>query len=107
MGGAITDAANETLRVVNVGRALAGEPPIAPKNGARFHFELPGSVQGFMMDDDVALTEQAPVLQIENVAGHSAIGRRSLALRYRHIAAGRSARAATATFIPPEAINIP
>jgi hypothetical protein len=106
-GRAITDAAREAIHVVNMGRALAGEPPLAPKGGARFHFELPGSVQGFRVDDDVALAGQQPLLQMENVEGHSALGRRSLALRYRRIAAGRSARTATATFIPPEAINMP
>jgi ADP-ribosylglycohydrolase len=46
-GRAITDAATEAVHVVNAGRALAGEPPWAPKDGARFHFQLPGSVQGF------------------------------------------------------------
>jgi ADP-ribosylglycohydrolase len=44
-GRAITDAVTETVHVVNAGRALAGEPPWDP--GARFHFSLPGSVQGF------------------------------------------------------------
>jgi ADP-ribosylglycohydrolase len=46
-GRAITDAATEAVHVVNAGRALAGEPPWRPKDGARFHFALPGSVQGF------------------------------------------------------------
>ena len=44
-GRAITDAGAETVHVVNAGRALAGAPPWDP--GARFHFALPGSVQGF------------------------------------------------------------
>ncbi len=46
-GRAITDAVTETFHVVNAGRALAGEAPLKPKDGARFHFELPGSMQGF------------------------------------------------------------
>jgi ADP-ribosylglycohydrolase len=44
-GRAITDAATEAVHVVNLGRALAGEPSWKP--GARFHFSLRGSVQGF------------------------------------------------------------
>src|SRR5919107_2224071 len=68
-GRAITDAVIETYEIVNIGRALAGEPPLAPKNGARFHFELPGSVQGWMADASV---ESKGALAIENVAGHSA-----------------------------------
>jgi ADP-ribosylglycohydrolase len=46
-GRSITDAATEAVRVVNAGRALAGEPAWAPKDGARFHFAFPESVQGF------------------------------------------------------------
>ena len=46
-GRAISDAVIETYHVVNTARALAGEPPLAPKDGARFHFSLPESVQGF------------------------------------------------------------
>ncbi len=99
-GRAITDAVSETYHIVNVGRALAGLEPLAPKRGARFHFELPGSVQGFWLEDSPQCRGAAT---LENAAGHSALGSRSLAIRYRHLAAGRAARVATPTFIPPEA----
>ena len=47
-GGAITDAARTSYRLVDSGRRLAGLPPLAaPKAGAQFHFSLSGSVQGF------------------------------------------------------------
>src|SRR6185503_3992577 len=78
-GRAITDAVAETFHVVNSGRALAGLGPIAPKGGARFHFELPGAVQGFRAEESPAVTG---VLTVENVAGNSRLGGRSLALRY-------------------------
>jgi ADP-ribosylglycohydrolase len=100
-GRAITDAATETYHIVNIGRALAGEEPVAPKDGARFHFELPGAVQGFMPEDSI---ESKGTVQVENVAGHSQRGTRSLAIRYHHVAPGRVARAATATFIPTKEI---
>ncbi len=96
-GRAITDAAIETYEVVNIGRALVGLPPLRPKDGARFHFELPGSVQGF---------RGGPGVSVANVAGHSIEGARSLAIRWE----GKSARPVTATtptFIPPEAIAMP
>ena len=32
---------------------MVGEAPLAPKDGARFHFEMPGSVQGFEIEDSV------------------------------------------------------
>jgi ADP-ribosylglycohydrolase len=76
-GRAITDAATEAVHIVNAGRALTGRPPWAPKDGARFHFELPGSLQGF----------EGPV---ENAGGSLAV----------------SGVAVTPTFIPPEAIGM-
>ncbi|MDQ3694574.1 MAG: ADP-ribosylglycohydrolase family protein [Chloroflexota bacterium] len=97
-GRAITDAVIETVHVVNTGRALAGEPPWAPKGGARFHFELPGSVQGFEADDDT--------VTIANVSGQSEEGARGLALSIAPTAGDAPARVATPTFIPPEAIPL-
>ena len=101
-GRAITDAVAETYHVVNIGRALAGQSVINPKQGARFHFELPGSVQGF-------IPELGPLnadVQLSNDLGHSLHGQRSLCINYDHLASGQSARVATATFIPTEAINM-
>ncbi|HXT36746.1 MAG TPA: ADP-ribosylglycohydrolase family protein [Chloroflexota bacterium] len=96
-GRAITDALTEAYHVVNSGRALAGESPVAPKHGARFHFDLPGSFQGFQPDHDSPFARPAT---LENVAGHSRLGCRSLAIHYHHLSAGQPARIATPTFIP-------
>jgi hypothetical protein len=91
-GRAITDAATEAYHVVNSGRALAGLPAENPKNGARFHFELPGAVQGFTSDS----------AEVSNVEGHSATGRRTL-----RIAPDRARALVTSpTFTPPEAIGM-
>ncbi len=103
-GRAVTDAVRETYAIVNVGRALAGEAPLVPKQGARFHFELPGSVQGFFADESA---DSRDTLRLENVPGHSVHGSRSLALRYRHLAPGCAARATTATFLLPEMSRMP
>jgi ADP-ribosylglycohydrolase len=46
-GAAITDAATEALALAALGRDRAGAPTITRKDGARFHFSLPGSTQGF------------------------------------------------------------
>src|SRR5829696_1028776 len=102
-GRAITDAVIETYSIVNIGRALTGEKPVVPKDGARFHFELPGSVQGFQPDEDI---DSKGTVMLENVEGYSERGRRSLAIRYEHVAPGRVARITTPTFIPPEAIDM-
>jgi ADP-ribosylglycohydrolase len=96
-GRAITDAVVETYHIANIGRALAGEPPLAPKGGARFHFSLPGSVQGFVAEDP-------GLLSLENVQSTKSVC--GLALRYHGVAAAHPARAATATFITPEAAKM-
>ncbi|MDE0633053.1 MAG: ADP-ribosylglycohydrolase family protein [Caldilineaceae bacterium] len=96
-GRAVTDAVTESLHVANIGRAMSQAPIDAPKDGARYHFELPGSVQGFMADESV---DSRGTLTLENVPGHSRSGGRSLALKFNGVAAGRPARTATHTFIP-------
>ncbi len=103
-GRAISDAVTETYHLVNSGRALQGLPLVAPKAGARFHFELPGATQGFTPDESV---ESRGTLRLENVVGHSALGERSLALHFEGVALGRTARAGTATFLTPEAAQMP
>ncbi len=103
-GRAITDALTEAFHIANIGRALAGESALAPKGGARFHFDLPGAVQGWLPEESI---ESQGTVTVENVAGHSILGARSLALRYHGVATGRPARAATATFMPAEAARMP
>ena len=92
-GRSVTDALIETYHVVNTGRALQGEAPVAPKDGARFHFDLPGSLQGFRAESDsVTLT---------NVEGHSQNGRRALALQF----SGQGS-VSTPTFILPTELDM-
>ncbi len=97
-GRAITDAVREAYAIANTGLALAGAPAARPKRGARFHFEMPGSVQGFRIELG------ASPARLENVAGHSTTGSRSLAIRLAGGAPGRPVRASTATFIPPDGL---
>mgnify|MGYP000651635916 CR=1 FL=1 len=91
-GRVVTDAVIEAGHIINIGRALAGEAPFAPKEGMRFHFEFPGSVQGFQADGG----------KVENVAGHSRKGTRSLKLT-----ADGQARFSTATFLLADGLNMP
>lgn len=96
-GRAITDAVAESYHIANIGRALAGEPVPTPKSGARFHFELPGAVQGFTADTSPATHG---VASVEWASGHSRAGAASLGIRFRGLAPGRIARVSTPTFIP-------
>ena len=84
-GRAISDCASEAMHVVNMGRGLAGEEPLAPKDGAQFHFSFPGSVQGFQVAEGEA--------EIGNVALPS--GERALRIR-----ATGEARVGSPVFIP-------
>lgn len=48
-GFSITNAASLAYEVANIGRRITGNAPFpVPKDGAQFHFSLPGSVQGFI-----------------------------------------------------------
>ncbi len=93
-GRTVTDAAHEAQQIINIRRVLDGATPWAPKAGARYHFELPGSVQGFVGDESIACRG---VAYVENVRGHSACGERSLAIRLNGLADGRLARVLTET----------
>ncbi len=99
-GSCVTDAAREAVRIANAGFLTQGKPALRPKDGARFHFELPGSMQGFRVEDSAECRGTA---LLKNVDDHSTAGARSLAIAYQGLAEGRRVRASTATFIPPEA----
>jgi ADP-ribosylglycohydrolase len=88
-GRAISDAVIESYHLADCGHRLVGREPLpAPKGGARFHFSLPGSVQGFR-------SSAPPLLRLENAAP------RGLALHFNGKAHPGTVRAGTPTFIPP------
>jgi len=98
-GRCITDAVQEACRIANIGRALASEQPVHHKGGARFHFQLPGAVQGFTPQSNPSTGAN---VALANVEGHSVAGTRALAIRYSHVAPGCPARVATPTFVLPQ-----
>lgn len=65
-GAALSDAVTETHEVLDVISKLNGTEYRKPKDGARFHFSLPGSLQGFFSDDPrVRFSNEAGQLQID------------------------------------------
>ncbi|MEV4539500.1 ADP-ribosylglycohydrolase family protein [Asanoa sp. NPDC049518] len=82
-GSTVTDAAREAIVLADHGRAWAGLPP--REHAERFHFALPGSVQGFTVHEGDA--------RVHNPGGRLAID--------------GAATVATPTFIPPEARDMP
>ncbi len=93
-GGAINDAVRVSAHLVNIGQRLAGLPALPPpKEGAQFHFSMPGSVQGFRPTGVGGAT-----LSLENAPFEQG---RALHLRYAGLGLGPVA-ALTPTFAPPE-----
>lgn len=85
-GSCFTDALTVSQKLVNRGRLLAGLQPEFPKNGARYHFTQPGSVQGFLTDDET--------LEISNVEREG-----DGVLQLRVAGPGKLWDAATTTFL--------
>ncbi len=100
----ISDAVSEAYNIVNIGRKLANFETIDIKNGARFHFEMPGSLQGFRVE---SFAETHKTLRVYNVKKQSRLGVHSLAFDYQSLAPGKVARAGTATFIQPDVGEMP
>jgi ADP-ribosylglycohydrolase len=93
-GDAINDAVRVSARLVDLGRKLAGSPPLpAPKGGAQFHFSQPGSVQGFAPVDGSRTNDRLTNIAFE--------GSRALELRFAALGPN-PARIMTPTFTPPE-----
>lgn len=92
-GGGITDVVAESLRITNIARNAVGLDRLAPKNGSRFHFSFPGSMQGF--------TLQGPGT-LENLALPDAPDTHGLL-----ITGAGPVNVATPTFIPPAGRTMP
>jgi ADP-ribosylglycohydrolase len=93
-GDAINDAVRVSARLVDLGRKLAGAPPLpAPKGGAQFHFSQAGSVQGL-----APIGDAGPAIELTNIAFEAG---RALKLRFNGLGP-EAARVMTPTFTPPE-----
>ncbi len=69
-GRGISDCATEAVEILQLGQRMAGSDVWSPKSGAQFHFEFPGSVQGFLLTEGDG--------EVSNVEGMSESGARSL-----------------------------
>jgi ADP-ribosylglycohydrolase len=93
----VTDAVSVTYEMARIGCALANvSAPASPKNRARFHFEFPGSVQGFKVDRSHGFPAS---VRLQNVEGHSNLGTRSLAIEFEGVGGNAFARVGTRTFM--------
>jgi ADP-ribosylglycohydrolase len=95
----VTDAVREAYEIVRIGCALQNSAvPIVPKSGARFHFELPGSVQGFEVDET---TPGSASVHLANAEGESRLGTRCLAIQYDRLIQDSAVRVGTRTLMTP------
>ncbi len=99
-GRCVTDAAAEAVALCRTGRELHRVPYAQPKKGARFHFDLPGSTQGFTAEMSC---ESPGLVMVRNVAQHSRAGKHCLALVYSGVDAQRFARVSAPTCPPRDA----
>src|ERR1700758_1660054 len=118
-GRCITDAVRETYEICRIAQQLGQAQPIStPKNGARFHFSLAGSAQGFEVEQTEVMrgTHGARLVSVfcrdrettgrrsgdADVEGANATDNRSLALDFNPSRQIPRIRIATPTFIPPD-----
>ncbi|KAI5925295.1 ADP-ribosylation/Crystallin J1 [Camillea tinctor] len=104
-GYSINNAARIALDLARAGYQLAGQtPPAPPKDGAQFHFSLPGSVQGFQATRSNAIA--AHLVRVEQ--GVDDRGTPGLAIRVAGFTnAAEPAEVLTQTFAPPEVRQMP
>jgi ADP-ribosylglycohydrolase len=99
-GRCMTDAVRETYEICGMAHKLGQAPAVAtPKNGARFHFTLPGSVQGFQVEPRDGTTL---VLRSFSEGGNLSTDNRTLALDFKFLPGDEPVRISTPTFIPPD-----
>ena len=100
-GSSINDAVRVAYYLANLGLRLAGHDPIAPpKGGARFHFSLPGSRQGFRLQEGYAASASS------RIGNEPFEGGRALAVAYEALGPGMYTAAMTSTFSPPDVVRM-
>lgn len=101
-GGCVTDAVQQTIRILSYAYKLAGQPYEAPKGGARFSFAFPGSVQGFL---PIPTEHQTPTACVENIACSKDPQHRLLAIHTCTLGAKQIAGAFVATYFQPDELK--
>ena len=102
-GQTMTDALTESYKIINIAKEMNGEKKTMPKNRARFHFEMPGSVQGWQADSKNNLNS---LTAVSNEEGNSRMGNRSLKIAYNNVSSEVNSVAYVDTFFPEETKNL-
>lgn len=100
-GNSINDAVRQAYYVANLGMKLAGNAPFEPpKDGAQYHFSLPGSQQGFRVVDGY---NAASAPRLDNTEFE---GARALSINYQAMGPGQTTGVTTPTFSPREVLDM-
>jgi hypothetical protein len=100
-GNSINDAVRQAYYLADLGLQLNGAQKLdAPKDGAQFHFSLPGSQQGFRAQTGLDVSSAVRVCNVEFQGG------RALALEYEALGPAQTAAATTPTFSPREMLDM-
>ena len=93
-GETLTDALTETYKIINTTRKINGLEENFPKNGARFHFDIKDSTQGWRSRVGNKFCET----KISNVEYKSALGERGLKIEYKNFSEGLTSEVYVETF---------
>ncbi|KAL6867048.1 ADP-ribosylglycohydrolase [Trichoderma novae-zelandiae] len=104
-GYSINNAARIALDIANIGRRLAGHEGLKPpKDGAQFHFSLPGSTQGFQLSGSSGAEHGASATLQQRI--HNAYGP-GLAIDVEQLGQGQGQlEILTQTFTPKEVLQM-
>jgi ADP-ribosylglycohydrolase len=100
-GNSINDAVRQAYYLTNLGLELSGDQKLEPpKEGAQFHFSLPGSQQGFRPQTGLDVGNTVRVRNAEFESG------RALAIDYEALGPAQIAAITSPTFSPRELLDM-
>ena len=98
-GTCISDAGAEAVRILQAAYRLAGQVYAQPKDGVRYHFAFPRSVQGFL---PILTNLGTPTAHVSNATWPFDPQQRCLQIRTTDVGAAAVAGAYVNTFLQPE-----
>ena len=100
-GFAINDAVRMADYISGLGHMVDGTPPpAAPKDGAQFHFSLPGSTQGFRISSGTDPSAGG------RVSGATHDGKHVLSIGFESLGSDRSVVVTSPTFAPRDVVRM-
>ena len=99
----MTDAVTESYKIIDIAKKIKGEKFVSPKEGARYNFEMPTSVQGWKADFSFNKNISTKITNVEN---KTSLGERSLQIEYENISTGVNSESFVDVFFPEELLKL-